>query len=199
MNPSPNNEKNALPKLNINIKEDNNKMKEPFLQKNDMMYQSYFQNNNKFTSHKKPKILTETKNTQIHFKPINDNNIKSLSPKDIDKKQANTFNKVNSLQNFSFANASPIINNDNDSKENKDIINKKEEKEDTKEIKIEKKIKKEKFEKLKKEVEDEKIPTFSSINSSSSNNSTTNLKIKPKTKLKSTNSKKKSKKERKES
>ena len=48
MNPSPNNEKNALPKLNINIKEDNNKMKEPFLQKNDMMYQSYFQNNNKF-------------------------------------------------------------------------------------------------------------------------------------------------------
>ena len=97
----------------------------------------------KFTSHKKPKILTETKNTQIHFKPINDNNIKSLSPKDIDKKQANTFNKVNSLQNFSFSNASPIINNDNDSKENKDIKNKKEEKEDTKEIKVDNKDKKE--------------------------------------------------------
>ena len=97
----------------------------------------------KFTSHKKPKILTETKNTQIHFKPINDNNIKFLSPKDIDKKQANTFNKVNSLQNFSFSNASPIINNDNDSKENKDIINKKEEKEDTKEIKVDNKDKKE--------------------------------------------------------
>ena len=97
----------------------------------------------KFTSHKKPKILTETKNTQIHFKPINDNNIKSLSPKDIDKKQANTFNKVNSLQNFSFSNASPIINNDNDSKENKDINDKKEEKEDTKEIKVDNKDKKE--------------------------------------------------------
>ena len=97
----------------------------------------------KFTSHKKPKILTETKNTQIHFKPMNDNNIKSLSPKDIDKKQANTFNKVNSLQNFSFSNASPIINNDNDSKENKDIKNKKEEKEDKKEIKVDNKDKKE--------------------------------------------------------
>ena len=39
-----------------------------------------------------------------------------------------------------------------------------------------------KFEKLKKEVEEEKIPTFSSINTSSSNSC---KKLKPKTKLKS--------------
>ena len=50
---------------------------------------------------------------------------------------------------------------------------------------VEKKMNKEKYEKLKKEVEAEKIPTFSSINTSSSNNSTTKLKIKAKTKLKS--------------
>jgi len=64
-------------------------------------------------------------------------------PKISIKKQVNTFTKVNSLQNFSFSNASPIINNDNDSKENKDIKNKKEEKEDTKEIKVDNKDKKE--------------------------------------------------------
>ena len=50
---------------------------------------------------------------------------------------------------------------------------------------VEKKINKEKYEKLKKEVEAEKIPTFSSINTSSSNNSISKLKIKAKTKLKS--------------
>ena len=50
---------------------------------------------------------------------------------------------------------------------------------------VEKKMNKEKYEKLKKEVEAEKIPTFSSINTSSSNNSTSKLKIKAKTKLKS--------------
>ena len=50
---------------------------------------------------------------------------------------------------------------------------------------VEKKMNKEKYEKLKKEVEAEKIPTFSSINTSSSNNSISKLKIKAKTKLKS--------------
>jgi len=50
---------------------------------------------------------------------------------------------------------------------------------------VEKKMNKEKYEKLKKEVEAEKIPSFSSINTSSSNNSTTKLKIKAKSKLKS--------------
>jgi len=50
---------------------------------------------------------------------------------------------------------------------------------------VEKKMNKEKYEKLKKEVEAEKIPTFSSINTSSSNNSLSKLKIKAKTKLKS--------------
>ena len=52
-------------------------------------------------------------------------------------------------------------------------------------VEVEKKLNKEKYEKLKKEVEPEKIPTFSSINTSSSNNSTTKLKIKAKSKLKS--------------
>ena len=57
-------------------------------------------------------------------------------------------------------------------------------------VEVEKKFNKEKYEKLKQEVEAEKIPTFSSINSSSSNNSTTKLKIKAKTKIKSNTKKK---------
>ena len=57
-------------------------------------------------------------------------------------------------------------------------------------VEVEKKKKKEMYEKLKKEVEEEKIPTFSSINSSSSNNSTTKLKIKAKVKTKNKSKKK---------
>ena len=60
-------------------------------------------------------------------------------------------------------------------------------------VEAEKKFNKEKYEKLKKEVEAEKIPTFSSINTSSSNESTSKIKIKAKTKLKSNLKKKKNK------
>ena len=58
--------------------------------------------------------------------------------------------------------------------------------------KIERRFKLEKYEKLKKEVEAEKIPTFSSIDSSSSENSLTRIKIKSKGKSKSKFKKKKS-------
>ena len=58
-------------------------------------------------------------------------------------------------------------------------------------IKLRRKIKKLKFEKLKGEVEDEKIPTFSSIDSSSSNNSLTKIKSKGKSKTKLKTKKKK--------
>jgi hypothetical protein len=58
--------------------------------------------------------------------------------------------------------------------------------------KIERRFKREKYEKLKKEVEAEKIPTFSSIDSSSSENSLARIKIKPKGKSKSKFKKKKS-------
>ena len=51
-------------------------------------------------------------------------------------------------------------------------------------IEVEKNVNKEKYKKLKKEMEEEKIPTFSSIESSSSNNSSDEMKIKAKTKLK---------------
>ena len=60
-------------------------------------------------------------------------------------------------------------------------------------IQFEKKIKKEKYEKLKNEVlpEEEKIPTFSSIDSSSSNNTLTKIKSKGKSKSKLKSKKKK--------
>jgi serine/threonine protein phosphatase PrpC len=126
MNPSPNNEKNALPKLNINIKEDNNKMKEPFLQKNDMMYQSYFQNNNKFQ--KRPnKNVNQTHN--IFFSRSSEKYKKFSKKVNLHENKSNDSftiknNKMdNKLFNSSEYKTKFVLNKKIKKKENNNLIN----------------------------------------------------------------------------